>query len=194
MPELPITRQEALELLRKYNKDQSDFIHYLETEAIMRTLARRLGEDVEYWMMLGLLHDVDWGITKDDVAKHLTKMPQILTGAGFDDEFINTVLSHGYGYEIVGMADKKRTRIIEHALACAETVTGLIHAYALVRQGKISGMKVKGLKKKFKDKNFAAKVSRSIIRECEHLSLTLDEFFELAIQAIIEIREDVGLK
>ncbi|UCG04127.1 MAG: HDIG domain-containing protein [Candidatus Heimdallarchaeota archaeon] len=194
MPELPITRHEALELLQKFNKDQSDFIHYLETEAIMRELAKRLGEDVEYWMMLGLLHDVDWGLTKEDVVKHLTKMPQILTGAGFDDDFISTVLSHGYGYEIVGMGDKKRTRIIEHALACAETVTGLIHAYALVRQGKISGMKVKGLKKKFKDKNFAAKVNRSIIRECEYLSLTLDEFFELAINAIIEIREDVGLK
>ncbi|MHA2073931.1 MAG: HDIG domain-containing metalloprotein [Candidatus Hodarchaeales archaeon] len=191
---LPITRNEALILIREYNKEQSDIIHYLESEAIMGALAERLGEDVEYWRMLGLLHDIDWGITKNDLGKHLTKMPKILRGAGFDEDFINTVISHGYGYNIAGLFEKRRTKKIEHALACAETVTGLIHAYALVRKGKISDMKVKGLKKRFRDNSFAAKVNRTIIMEEKNLDLIPDEFFSLAIKAIADIKEEVGLR
>ncbi|MFX0172245.1 MAG: HDIG domain-containing metalloprotein [Candidatus Hodarchaeota archaeon] len=193
MTKLPITREQALNLIYEYNKEQSDINHYLESEAIMGALAEKLGEDVEYWRMLGLIHDIDWGITKNDLGKHLTEMPQILRGAGFDDSFIEIVLSHGYGYEILGLENKIRTKPIEHALACAETITGLIHAYALVRQGRISGMKSKGLRKRFKDKNFAAKVNRTIIKECEHLGLTLDEFFHLAIQAAAQIKDEIGL-
>ncbi|MHA1168232.1 MAG: HD domain-containing protein [Candidatus Hodarchaeales archaeon] len=159
----------------------------------MGALANILEEDVNYWKMLGLLHDIDWGITKDSDKDHLSMMPSILAKAGFDREFITTVLSHGYGYDIAGLLEKRRTRKIEHALACAETITGLIHAYALVRGNKISGMKVKGLKKRFKDKAFAAKVSRDIIRECENLGLSLEEFFSLSIKAISSIKEEVGL-
>lgn len=194
MTSLPITRNEALKLIHDYNKDKSDLTHYFESEAIMGDLARRLDEDVVYWKMLGLLHDIDWGITKNSQKEHLSEMPGILQRAGFDDEFINTILSHGYGYDIAGLLNKRRTRKIEHALACAETLTGLIHAYAIVRKGQISDMKVKGLRKRFKDKAFAAKVNRDIIRECENLGLTLAEFFELAIKAIAGIKEDVGLK
>ena len=191
---LPITRDEALKLIYQYNKEQPDINHYLESEAIMGALAERLGEDVNYWRMLGLLHDIDWGITKNNLGKHLTEMPDILKGVGFDQDFINVVLSHGYGYDIADLLDKRRIQKIEHALACSETVTGLIHAYALVRNGMVSDMKVKGLKKKFKDKAFAAKVNRNIIRECEHLSLNITEFFNLAIQAFTSIKEDIGLK
>ncbi|MFQ5979712.1 MAG: HDIG domain-containing metalloprotein [Candidatus Heimdallarchaeota archaeon] len=194
MSSLPITRDEALKLIQEYNKDKSDLNHYLESEAIMGDLARKLDEDVDYWKMLGLLHDVDWGITKNSQESHLSEMPGILQQAGFDDEFIATILSHGYGYDIAGLLDRRRTRKIEHALACAETLTGLIHAYAIVRQGQISGMKAKGLRKRFKDKAFAAKVNRDIIRECEKLGLALNEFFELAINAVAGIKEDVGLK
>lgn len=191
---LPITRDEALKLIHLYNKEQSDINHFFESEAIMGALAERLGEDVNYWRMLGLLHDIDWGITKNDIGKHLTKMPEILRGVGFDEDFINAVLSHGYGYDIADLLDKRRTRKIEHALACSETATGLIHAYALVRKGRVSDMKIKGMKKKFKDKTFAAKVNRNIIRECEHLGLNIAEFFDLAIQAFTLIKEDIGLK
>ena len=87
MTSLPLTRDEALNLIHKYNKDKSDINHYLESEAIMGALANRLGEDIEYWRMLGLLHDIDWGITKHDLRKHLTEMPRILREAGFDDYF-----------------------------------------------------------------------------------------------------------
>src|SRR3989338_3260363 len=175
MPKLPITREQALELVRKYNSHPQDIIHYLESEAVMRQLAKSLGEDEEYWAMLGLLHDVDWGITKSDINEHLSKAPGILKEAGFDDEFIYIVVSHGYGYNIPGI-EGERQKKIEHALACAETATGLIHAYALMRNGKISDMEVKGLKKKFKDKKFAAAVRRDIIIECEKIGLSLDEF------------------
>ena len=194
MSTLPITREQAWELLKKYNSDKTDLNHYLESEAVMRELAKKLGEDEEYWGMLGLIHDIDWGITKNNVQTHLTKAPEILKEAGFDDEFIDVILSHGCGFDIAGLKDKKRSGKIQHALAASETITGLIHAYALMRGGRVSDMEAKGLKKKFKDKTFAAKIDRDIIKECEQLGLTLEEFFEVAINGIKNIKEEVGLK
>ena len=194
MSTLPITREQAWELLKKYNSDKTDLNHYLESEAVMRELAKKLGEDEEYWGMLGLIHDIDWGITKNNVQTHLTKAPEILKEAGFDDEFIDVILSHGCGFDIAGLKDKKRSEKIQHALAASETITGLIHAYALMRGGRVSDMEAKGLKKKFKDKTFAAKIDRDIIKECEQLGLTLEEFFEVAINGIKNIKEEVGLK
>ena len=191
-PNLPITRERAVLELKKYNKEKSDLNHYFESEAVMREVARKLGEDQDYYGMLGLLHDIDWGITKNSVSEHLTKAPQILKDLGFDSEFIEIILSHGYGYECAGLQDKKRSRKIEHALASSETVTGLVHSYALMRKT-IDGMEVSGLKKKFKDKKFAAGVDRDIIIECEKLGLSLDEFFELAIKAISSIAKEVDL-
>ena len=194
MANLPITRVQALELLKKYNSSGQDLIHYLESEAVMKELAKKINEDGNYWAMLGLVHDVDWGIAKDNVTTHLTKAPEILKEAGFDEKFIQTVLSHGYGFEeLPSLKDKIRTEKVEHALAASETITGLIHAYALMRGNKISEMEAKGLKKKFKDKTFAAKVDREIIRECEKLGLSLEEFFEIAIEGIKKIKEDAGL-
>jgi hypothetical protein len=194
MPHLPLTRHQALELVKKYNSDERDLIHYLESEAVMREVALKLGEDVEYWGMLGLLHDIDWGLTKENPEIHLTKAPEILREAGFDDEFIEIVISHGYGFEELPLLkNKKRTKKIEFALACSETITGLIHAYALMRQGRVSDMEVSGLMKKYKDKAFAAKVDREIIKECENLGLSLEEFFSVAIEGIKKIKDEVGL-
>ena len=194
MTNLPLSRQQAWELLKKYNSDKSDINHYLESEAIMRGLAEHLREDVEYWGMLGLLHDVDWGVTKDKVETHLTKMPEILREAGFSDEFIENILSHGYGFdELPHLASKKRNKKIEHALSAGETVTGLVHAYALMRGKKVSDMETKGLMKKYKDKTFAAKLDREIIKEIENIGLSLDEFFKIAINAIKKIKDIVGL-
>lgn len=194
MNSLPINRDKALELLKKYNAHEQDLIHYLESEAVMRELAKKLGENEDYWAMLGLVHDIDWGITKNNVSTHLTKAPEILRETGFDEEFIKIILSHGYGFdELPHLKNERRAEKIGHALAAAETITGLIHAYALMRGNRISNMDVKGLKKKFKDKTFAAKVDREIIRECEKLGLTLDEFFEIAIEGIKKIKEGIGL-
>ena len=195
MSNLPVSRQQALEFVKKYNPEQADLVHYLESEAVMRGLAEHLGEDVEYWGMLGLLHDIDWGVTKENVSTHLTKMPEMLKKAGFDDEFIQNILSHGYGFEeLPHLKDKQRTKKIHHALSAGETITGLIHAYALMRGKKIGGMDAKGLMKKFKDKTFAAKIDREVIREIEKIGLNLDEFFEITINSIKKIAKEVGLE
>ncbi len=194
MSHLPISREQAWQLILKHNSERSDLNHYLESEAVMREMARKLGEDENYWGMLGLLHDVDWGLTKSDVSTHLSKAPEILKGAGFDDEFIQIVLSHGYGFEeLPHLVGNERTRKIEWALAASETVTGLVHSYALMRGGRVSDMDASGLKKKFKDRAFAAKVSREIIREAEKLGMTLEEFFAVAIEGIKKIKDKVGL-
>lgn len=190
---LPITREKAIELLKKYPQTNSDFNHYLESEAVMKYLAEKIGEDVEYWGMLGLLHDVDWVLTKENTKEHLTKAPEVLREAGFNEEFISIILSHGYGFDCAGLVNKKRNKKVEHALAASETITGLIHAYALMRGNKISDMEVKGLKKKFKDKAFAAGCNREIIMECENLNLKLDEFFEIAIGGMKKIKKEIGL-
>ncbi|MEK6845413.1 MAG: signal recognition particle-docking protein FtsY, partial [Nanoarchaeota archaeon] len=185
---LPLSREKAWELVLKHNSDSSDLNHYLESEAVMRALARKLGENEEYFGMLGLLHDIDWGATKNDTSKHLTKASELLRKAGFDDDFINIILSHGYGFDCAGLKEKKRTQKLEHALAASETVTGLVHAYALMRGG-LEGMEAKGLKKKFKDKAFAAGIRREIIQECELMGVSLDEFLQLSIEAISGIKE-----
>ena len=190
---LPLSRSEALDLVKKYNSDERDIVHYLESEAVLRAIARRLGEDEAYYGMLGLLHDVDWGLTKDNPVTHLTKMPKILSDAGFDETFIHIILSHGYGFDCADLLHKKRTEKIEHALAAGETITGLIHAYALMRGKKISEMDAKGLLKKYKDKRFAQGCDREIIAEIEHVGIPLEEFFKIAIEAISGIKEEVGL-
>jgi len=110
MPNLPITRNEAVELLKSMNQQESDMNHYLETEAIMKALAKKFGENVEYWGMLGLLHDVDWALTKNDWKDHCTKAVEILKQKGFDEKFIQIVQSHGYGYEeIPALKSNQRT-------------------------------------------------------------------------------------
>jgi putative nucleotidyltransferase with HDIG domain len=159
----------------------------------MRSLAERLKEDEEYWGMLALLHDIDWGLTKKNSGEHLIRAPEILKKAGFDDHFIQNVLSHGYGYDCVGLKDKKREQKIEHALAASETITGLIHAYALMRGHKVSDMAVSGLKKKFKDKRFAAGVNRDAILECEKTGVSLEEFMQISIDAVKKIAYKVNL-
>ncbi len=196
MPNLPISREHAIELLKKYNSpsDKSDWNHYIESEAIMGELAKKLGEDEEYWKMLGLLHDIDWGITKNNIQEHLTKAPEILKNAGFDDEFIRNIVSHGCGFECAGLKDKKRTRKEEFALAASETLTGLIYAYAIMRGKKITDMEVSGLKKKFKDKSFAAGCNREIIKECENLGISVDEFLKIGVDGMKKIKNEIGLE
>jgi len=191
---LPISREEALEFLKSMPQLESDMNHYLESEVIMRGLAEKFGEDVEYWGMVGLLHDVDWSLTKDDWSGHCVKAEEMLKEKGFDDEFVEAVQSHGYGMsEIPLLKDKVRNKKIEHALVAAETLTGLIYAYALMRGRKISDMEVKGLKKKFKDKAFASGCDRELIREVEKAGLELGEFFEIGIGAVRGIKGEIGL-
>jgi len=190
-----ISREQALELLKKYDQKESDMNHYLESEAIMRALASHFDEDVEYWGMLGLLHDVDWALTRENPSEHLSKSADILKEADFDGVFIEIVESHGWGHEILPQwKDKVREKKVEHCLAAAETMTGIIYAYALMRGKRISDMEVKGLKKKFKDKAFAQNCNREIIREIEKTGITLDEFFQISIDALKNIKSEIGLE
>ncbi|MAG39418.1 HD family phosphohydrolase [Candidatus Pacearchaeota archaeon] len=195
MTNLPLTRDQALELLKSMPQLPSDMNHYLESEAIMKALAEKLGEDVEYWGMLGLLHDVDWSLTREDWTEHCVKCVEMLKEKGFDDEFIENVQSHAYGYdEIPVFKDKERSKRIQHALIASETLTGIIYAYALMRGKNISTMALKGIKKKFKDKAFAQNCNRDLVREIEKAGLEVGEFLELSMNAIKEIKGEIGLE
>ena len=195
MSDLPITREEAINLLKGMPQLDSDTNHYLETEAIMRGLAGHFGEDIEYWGILGLLHDIDWALTRDDWSEHCIKAVELLKEKGFDDEFIENVQSHGYGYdEIPLLKDKKRTSKIQHCLVAAETLTGIIHAYALIKGKRISDMDAKGLKKKFKDRKFAANCNRELVEEIELTGLSMDDLFILSIESIKKIKDQIGLE
>mgnify|MGYP006425110331 CR=1 FL=1 len=191
---LPLNRDEALEFLKSMPQDEANMNHYLETEAIMKALAKHFGEDEEYWAMIGLLHDVDWAFTKNNCEEHTIKAEEMLKEKGFDEKFIQIVQSHGYGWDVIPkFKDKERTEKIEFSLIASETLTGIIYAYALMRGNKISDMKVKGLKKKFKDKAFAKNCDREAIREIEKAGLELSQFFEISIDAFKGIAENIGL-
>ena len=194
MKKLPISREQALELLKKWPQAKSDFNHYFMSEAIMKKLAEKLGEDEDYWAMLGLLHDVDWALTKNNWKEHCIKAAGILKTKGFDDTFIENVQSHGYCYEKIPLLKgKKRNSKIQNSLTAAENLTGIIYAYALMRGKKISEMEAKGLKKKFNDKSFAANCNRELVKEIELTGLPLDGFFALAIESIKKIKDQIGL-
>jgi len=193
---LPISREEAWSVVQAYNTEQAEFNHYLESEAVMRGLARHLGRDEEYWGMLGLLHDLDWHETKaKNEMMHGKRSVEILEEKGFPEDFRQIIFSHVYGTPCGGgdVGEKQRSRDIEHALAAAETVTGLIHASALMREGKIASLEVTSVKKKFKNKKFAAKVDRDVILECEKLGLMLEEFLKIALDSIKNVADTVEL-
>jgi len=182
---MPISREEAFVLLKGMNPDDANMLHYIETEAVMRQLDEKFAEDTEYWGMLGLLHDVDWSLTKNNQEEHCMKAKEILSKKGFSEQHIQIIQSHGCNCEqIPPLKDRQKTQKIEFTLASAETVTGLIYAYALMHGKSISGMEPSKLKKKFKDKGFAAGCNREIIGEIEKTGLTIDEFFAIAIDAM----------
>ncbi|MFA6215133.1 MAG: HDIG domain-containing metalloprotein [Patescibacteria group bacterium] len=182
----------ALELLQQHVKNQANLNHSREAEVIMAALARHFGEAEEYWGNLGLLHDIDWEYGE---STHCHKCREILQKSGFDDDFIETIVSHGYGFAALGdLADKARESKIQHLLAAAETITGLIYATALVRPDKkLAAVEVSSVKKKMKDKSFAANVNREIIKECELAGIGLDDFIELSLKAVKEIAAEVGI-
>ncbi len=188
-------REQALQLLKQYVKTENVLKHMLASEAIMRSLARKFNEDEEQWGIIGLLHDIDWDLTKGNPKEHCTKAVEILKKAGIDDFIIETIVSHGYGFDFnEALRNKERSTKIQHALAAAETLTGLIVAAALMQPDKkLSSVRVESLKKKFKDKRFAANCSRDIILECEKIGLILEEFLEISLQAMQGIAGDLGL-
>jgi putative nucleotidyltransferase with HDIG domain len=180
-----LARPEALTMIKDSAPDHL-FIHALETEAVMRALAERLDHDPEVWGLAGLLHDLDYPQTKDTPEKHGLLTAETLAGK-LPDEAILAIARHN---EMNGNQPESQ---FDYALRCGETVTGLIHTAALVRPTRMQGMEAKSLKKKMKDKAFAASVCRETIRECEKIGLELGDFLTLSIGAITGIENEVGL-
>ena len=180
-----LDRTEALAMLKASAPDHL-YVHALETEAVMRALAERLGHDPEIWGLAGLLHDLDYPQTKDTPEKHGLLTAETLTGK-LPDEAVKAIARHN---EMNGNLPETG---FDFALRCGETVTGLIHTAALVRPTRMQGMEAKSLKKKMKDKAFAASVCRETIKECEKIGLELGDFLTLSIAAITGIENEVGL-
>ncbi len=182
------SREYYLELLHSHIGNPRLVAHSKASEAVMRTLARRFGESEELWGLTGLLHDIDSEICGGDSRIHAVKGSQILREEGFPEEAVRAVLLHN---EMA--AGEKRSTVFEHALAAGETVTGLIFAVAMVYPDrKISSVKVKSVVKRMKEKIFAASVKRENIMECEEIGIHLEEFVEMAIEALAPIEEELG--
>ncbi|MHB8090459.1 MAG: HDIG domain-containing metalloprotein [Syntrophales bacterium] len=184
-----MTRDEAEELLKTHVKSERMLAHSLASEAVLRALARRLGRDEEAWGRAGLLHDIDIEDVGGDLNRHGLEAAPILSKAGVEDEIVEAIKMHNET-----AAGELRHTELQHALAAGETITGLITAVTLVYPDKkIAGVKVKSVTKRMKEKAFAASVNREIIRECEKIGLSLDEFAGLAVAAMQEIADRIGL-
>lgn len=179
-----LNRAKACELLAQSGVTPSLKKHALASEAVMAALARHFGEDAELWSLTGLLHDLDFPATENDPARHGLLGAEILAGE-LPQEAIQAIKAHNG--EMNGCQPQTR---FDYALRCGESVTGLIQAAALLRPTGYEGMSVKSLKKKMKDKAFAASVSRENIRQCEEAGLPLDEFLQLAITAMTNMPQN----
>lgn len=181
-------RAEALALLRKYNGEPFHIMHGLTVEGVMRWYAQELGygDDVDFWGLVGLLHDIDF---EKYPEQHCKKAPELLAEIHADDKLIHGVVSHGYGLTV----DVKPEHMMEKVLYAADELTGLIWAAAKMRPSKSTkDMEVKSLKKKFKDKRFAAGCSRDIIAQgAEQLGWDLTELMDRTIQAMRSCEEPV---
>ncbi|MFO7817264.1 MAG: HDIG domain-containing metalloprotein [Thermodesulfobacteriota bacterium] len=183
-----IDRNEALQILNSELGAERNLInHSLETEAVMRALAEHLGKEIELWGITGLLHDIDYPQTKNSPDRHGLDGAAMLADK-LPQEALQAIKAHNS--EHTGVQPQTE---FDFALRCGETVTGLISASALVRPQKMTGMKPKSLKKKMKDKAFAASVNRETIKECRQIGMELTDFLTLAISAIAGIADQVEL-
>ena len=187
--ELGITRDEAVQLMKEYLKADNLQKHSLATEIIMRKIAQMRGENEELWGIAGLLHDLDFEATKDDMRNHTLKTEEILKEKGVSKEIIEAIKGHNaenLGYE--------REKPIDHAITCAECITGMIVATTLVYPDKkLGSVKPKSILKRMKQKEFARNVNRDYIKECEKIGIPLEEFAELSLIAMQEISDELGL-
>ena len=176
-----ITRQQALALLQKYNQEPFHILHAMTVEGVIRWFAQELGysEDVDFWGLCGLLHDVDFEKYPD---QHCQKAPELLAEIGAEPELVHAICSHGYGL----CSDVEPTHQMEKVLFAVDELTGLIGAAARMRPSKsVMDMELSSLKKKFKDKKFAAGCSRDVIKDgADRLGWTLDEVLEKTILAM----------
>lgn len=177
--ELTVNREQALALLKKYNQEPFHILHALTVEGVMRWYAQEAGEDVEFWGLCGLLHDVDFERYPEE---HCKKAPELLAEIGASQDMVHAICSHGYGL----CSDVEPRHQMEKIMFAVDELTGLIGAAARMRPSKsVMDMELSSLKKKFKDKKFAAGCSRDVIKEgAERLGWTLDETLEKTILAM----------
>jgi putative nucleotidyltransferase with HDIG domain len=182
-------REEALELLKEYNQDVSLVKHALAVESVMRHFAEKFGEDQEKWGIIGLIHDLDY---EKFPEQHCKKTEEILKGHNWPQDYIRAVLSHGWGI----CTDVEPQSRMEKVLYAIDELTGLIAAAALVRPSKsVLDMEAKSVKKKWKDKSFAAGVDRTVIQKgAEMLGMELDELFTDTIVGMRQVAAEIGLK
>lgn len=189
-----ISREEALILLKKYNKDPFHIQHAFTVEAVMKWYANELGygEDAEYWGIVGLLHDIDFELYPEE---HCLKAPELLRGGGVEEDIIHAVCSHGYGITVgCGKTiDVKPEHEMEKVLFAADELTGLIWAAALMRPSKSTkDMELKSLKKKYKSKGFAAGCSREVIeRGASQLGWDLEKLLTMTLQAMASCEDEI---
>jgi putative nucleotidyltransferase with HDIG domain len=183
------TREEAYRLLTEYNKNESLIKHALAVEGVMRFMARKRGEDEEKWGIIGLVHDLDYEQFPD---QHCRKSEEILRQNDWPDEYIRAVVSHGWGL----CSDVEPQSDLEKVLYTIDELTGLVATTALVRPSKsVLDTTAKSVKKKWKDKRFAAGVDRSIIEKgSEMLDADLTELITDTIMGMREVAEQIGLK
>ncbi len=182
-----ITRSQALALLQKYNQEPFHILHGLTVEGVMRYFAQEAGEDPDFWGIVGLLHDVDFERWPE---KHCLEAPRLLAEINAEPEMVHAICSHGYGI----CCDVEPTEQMEKILFATDELTGLIGAAAKMRPSKsVCDMEVSSLKKKFKDKKFAAGCSRDVIRQgAERLGWTIEELMEKTILAMRSCEETVN--
>lgn len=182
-----MNREDAIKLLKKYNKETFHILHALTVEGVMRYFAKEFGEDQDYWGLVGLLHDIDFEIYPEE---HCQKCIELLKNANIEDDIIHSICSHGYGI----CSDIEPTKQMEKILFATDELTGLIGATIKMRPSKsVQDLEVSSLKKKFKDKKFAAGCSREVIRQgAEMLGWELDELFEKTILAMRSCENSVN--
>ena len=183
-------RENALDLLHQYIKNPRTINHCLASEAVMRQLAVRFGENPDQWGLTGLLHDLDVEITQGDMNMHTLETARILKNESIDPEIIEAIMVHNEH----AAHHLKRTKLMHHALAAGETITGLITATALVYPDKkVLSVKPKSVTKRMKEKAFAAGVCRETIMECETIGIPLEEFVTLSLEAMQQNFDEIGL-
>ena len=184
-----IDRESAFELLKKYNKEPFHIQHALTVEGVMKWYANELGygDDADYWATVGLLHDIDFELYPE---QHCKKAPELLREGGVGDDIVHSVCSHGYGI----CCDIKPEHEMEKVLFAVDELTGLIGAAALMRPSKsVMDMEVKSVKKKYKDKKFAAGCSRDVIESgAKELGVELDKLFADTIMAMRSCEESIN--
>jgi predicted hydrolase (HD superfamily) len=182
-------RQEALELLHRFNETDSLRKHAYAVEGVMRYIARKRGKDEEAWGVIGLIHDLDYEKFPD---QHCQKTGEILKEHGWPEDYIRAAVSHGWGI----CSDVKPETDLEKFLFTIDELTGLVVTTALIRPSKsVLDVQVKSVKNKWKDKRFAAGVDRSVIEKgAEMLGIGLDELIEDTLKGMQEVAEAIGLK